>query len=50
MLVAYAKDEAIALLVVDPKGLADKQLEQYTDAPQARDDVEIFVVNVKRHR
>ena len=47
LLVAFAKNQTIALLVVDPKGLADKQLEQFTDTLQARDDVELFVVNVR---
>ena len=47
LLVAFAKNQTIALLVVDPKGLADKQLEQFTDTLQARDDVEVFVVNVR---
>ena len=47
LLVAFAKNQTIALLVVDPKGLADKQLEQFTDTLRARDDVELFVVNVR---
>ena len=47
VLVAFARNKAIALLVVDPKGLSDKQLEQFTDTLRSRDDVEIFVVNVK---
>jgi len=47
LLVAFAKNQTIALLVVDPKGLADKQLEQFTETLHARDDVELFVVNVR---
>ncbi|HEU4803135.1 MAG TPA: hypothetical protein VFS73_08170 [Solirubrobacterales bacterium] len=47
VLVAFARNKAIALLVVDPKGLSDKQLEQFTDTLRSRDDVEVFVVNVK---
>ena len=44
---AFARNKAIALLVVDPMGLSDKQLEQFTDTLRSRDDVEVFVVNVK---
>ena len=47
LLVAFARNKAIALLVVDPKGLSDKQLEQFTDTLRSRDDVEVFVVNVE---
>ena len=47
MLVAFARNKAIALLVVDPKGLSDRQLEQFTDTLRSRNDVEVFVVNVK---
>jgi len=47
LLVAFARNKAIALLIVDPKGLSDKQLEQFTDTLRSRDDVEVFVVNVE---
>jgi len=47
VLVAFARNKAIALLVVDPKGLSDRQLEQFTDTLRSRDDVEVFVVDVK---
>jgi hypothetical protein len=46
VLVAFARNKTIALLVVDPKGLADKQVERFTDTLRARDDVELFVVDV----
>jgi hypothetical protein len=46
VLVAFAKNKTIALLVVDPKGRADKQVEQFTETLRARDDVEVFVVDV----
>lgn len=44
---AFAKDQAIALLVVDPKGIADRQVEAYTRRLSSRDGVEFFVVDVK---
>lgn len=47
VLIAFAKDKAIALLVVNPKGVADKKLKGYTQALSKRDDVEVFVVDVK---
>jgi hypothetical protein len=46
VLVAFAKNKTIALLVVDPKGLADKQVERFTETLRSRDDVEVFVVDV----
>jgi len=47
VLIAYAKDKAIALLVVDPKGIADRDLETYTKRLEARDDVAVFIVKTK---
>jgi len=44
---AFAKDEAIALLVVDPKGIADRQVAAYTRRLSSRDGVEVFVVGVE---
>lgn len=46
VLVAFAKNKTIALLVINPKGLADKQVERFTETLRARDDVEVFVVDV----
>jgi hypothetical protein len=46
LLVAFAKNKTIALLVVDPKGTADEQVKGFTETLQARDDVEVFVVDV----
>jgi hypothetical protein len=46
VLVAFARNKTIALLVVDPKGLADEQVERFTDTLRARDDVEVFTVDV----
>jgi hypothetical protein len=47
LLIAYAKDRTIALLVVDPKGTADKKVRSYTERLDARSGVEVFVVDVK---
>lgn len=47
VLVAYAKNKAIALLVIDPKGSSDKQVEAYTKALEKRNDVEVFIVDVR---
>lgn len=47
VLVAYARGKALALIVVDPKGLADSKLEAYTEQLGTRSDVEAFVVDVK---
>lgn len=47
VLVAYARGKALALIVVDPKGLADRKLEAYTEQLGTRSDVEAFVVDVK---
>jgi len=47
VLVAYAKNKAIALLVIDPKGSSDKQVKAYTKALEKRNDVEVFIVDVR---
>ncbi|HET6830998.1 MAG TPA: hypothetical protein VFH44_06565 [Solirubrobacterales bacterium] len=47
VLVAFAKNQTVALLVVDRKGLADKQVEQFSEKLKAREDVEVFVVDVR---
>jgi hypothetical protein len=47
VLVAFAKNKTIALLVVDPKAFADKQLRAYTETLRKRGDVEVFVADVK---
>ncbi|KAA0272072.1 MAG: hypothetical protein EDQ89_08965 [Acidobacteria bacterium] len=46
LLVAFAKNKTIALLVVDPKGIADAHVKRLTAALRARDDVEVFVAGV----
>lgn len=47
VVVAIAKERAVALLVVDPKGIADKRVENFTKRLSARDNVEVIVVDVK---
>jgi hypothetical protein len=47
VLVAFAKNETIALLVIDPKGMSDEKVEEYTRALRNRDDVRVFIVDVK---
>jgi len=47
LLVAFAKNETIALLVVDPKGISDGQVKQFTETLRSRDDVQVFVVDVR---
>jgi len=47
VLVAFAKNETIALLVIDPKGMSDKKVEQYTKTLRNRNDVQVFIVDVK---
>lgn len=47
VLVAYARNKAIALLVIDPKGLADRRLEQFVRPLKGRDDAEVFVVKTR---
>lgn len=44
VLVAYASNKAIALLVVDPHGLSDERVKTFTEALRSRDDVTVFVV------
>jgi hypothetical protein len=47
VLVAYARGDALALVVVDPKGIADKKVEAYTRELEEQPNVEVFVVEVK---
>jgi hypothetical protein len=47
VLVAFAKNQTIALLVVDKKGPSDKQVERYTQMLRSRDDVDVFIVDVR---
>jgi len=47
VLVAFARNETIALLVIDPKGVSDKQLKRFTETLRSRHDVEVFVVDVR---
>jgi hypothetical protein len=44
VLVAYARNKAIALLVIDPKGISDKTVKRYTKALRSEGNVEVFVV------
>jgi hypothetical protein len=44
VLVAYASNKAIALLVVDPGGLADQRVRTFTERLRSRNDVAVFVV------
>jgi hypothetical protein len=44
VLVAYARNKAIALLVIDPKAISDKSVKQYTETLRSEGDVEVFVV------
>lgn len=44
VLIAYARNKAIALLVIDPKGISDRRVKKFTKALRARGDVEVFVV------
>ena len=46
VLIAFAKDDTIALLVYDPKATADKQIKQYTEALES-DKVAVFEVEAK---
>jgi hypothetical protein len=46
VLIAFAKDKTIALLVFDPKATTDKQIKQYTEA-LASDKVEVFEVEAE---
>jgi hypothetical protein len=45
VLVAYASNKAIALLVVDPHGLSDQRVKTFTEALRSRDDVAVFLVD-----
>jgi hypothetical protein len=47
VLVAYAKNKAIVLLVIDPKRTSDKKVEAYTKELEKRDDVKVFIVDVR---
>lgn len=47
VLIAYARGNPIALLVIDPKAIADKQVKRYTEAIGGRDDIEVLIVDVK---
>lgn len=47
VLVAYARNKAIALLVVDPKGISDRTVKRYTKALRSEGNVEVFVVKAK---
>lgn len=47
VLIAYAKGDAIALLVIDPKAIADRKVEEYTNALTAKGGVEVFTVKAK---
>lgn len=47
VLVAYAKNKAIALLVIDPKGTSDEKVEAHTRTLEKRGDVEVFIVDVR---
>ena len=44
---AYEANSAIALLVIDPKAVADEQLEEWTTTLGARRGVETFIVKTK---
>jgi len=47
VLVALAKRKAVALLVIDPKGISDGQVRAYTQRLGSRDDVAVFVADAK---
>jgi hypothetical protein len=47
VLVALAKRQAVALLVIDPKGISDRTLRAYTERIGSRDDVAVFVADAK---
>lgn len=48
LLVAYVRNKAIALLVVDPKASSDKQVETFVKRLESRGDVEVFVVKERK--
>lgn len=47
VLVAYARNKAIALLVVNPNATSDKTVKGYVKRLGGRNDVEVFVVKAK---
>jgi hypothetical protein len=47
VLVAYARNNAIALLVIDPKAISDESVEKYTQALKSEGGVEVFVVKAR---
>lgn len=47
VLVAYAKGRAVALLIIDPKAIADRELKKYTQRLEGEKKVELFVVEVR---
>ncbi len=47
VLVAYAKNEPIALLVIDPKSFPDKQVKKYTKALRGDKGTKVFIVQAK---
>lgn len=47
LLIAYAKNKAIVLLVIDPKGFSDREVKSYTERLRNRGDVEVFIVEAK---
>lgn len=47
LLVAFARDKAIALLVVEPRAAATKKVEEFTRALKSKADIEVFVVKTK---
>ena len=47
LLVAYARNQAIALLVVQKGGISDKTVKGYVKRLGARDDVEVFKVKAE---
>lgn len=48
VLVAYVRNKAIALIVIDPKSATDKQVAADVEKVGARDDVEVFVVKASK--
>lgn len=47
VLVAYAKNKAVVLIVVDPKAISDRTVRAYTNRLKSRGDAEVFDVDVK---
>jgi hypothetical protein len=47
VLVAYAKNKVILLLVIDPKSPGSKRLERYADDLKLKKDVEVFKATPK---